>query len=294
MSPQLQYWKSQGAYFSYRHLRVFFRTDGQGEALLILHGYPFNSYDFKDLWPELTKRFYVVAPDMPGMGFSDKPADYSYAFEDHAEMYTALLQHLKVHRVHLLAHDLGNSVAQELLARQEAHNLPFEIASIAFLNGGLFTDVYQPRLIQILLSKSPPPVGKLISRMISARSVARATAEVFGPNTKPTPELQHDFWQILNYNDGKSLAWKIGRLVFTKEAHQTRWIGAMQQTNVPMCFINGPADPNSGLHMAMRYRELIPQPKVYLLSATIGHWPQLEAPDEVIQHLNRFYAKPGS
>lgn len=289
MSPQLQRWKTQGRIFRYRNHNLFFRNEGQGEALLIFHGYPFNTYDFKDVWPQLIERFHVIAPDMLGMGFSDKPADYDYSFQDHADMYTALLHELKVHRVHLLAHDLGNSVVQELLARSEAGVCPFEIASIAFLNGGLFTDVYRPRFIQLLLSKSPAPVGKLVSRLISQSSVSRATAEVFGPATKPSTELLDDFWDILNYHDGKSLAWKIGRLVFSKEPHQPRWIHAMQQTRVPMCFINGPADPNSGIHMARRYEQLIPQPRVILLSEQIGHWPQLEAPQEVLTALYKFW-----
>lgn len=56
----------------------------------------------------------------------------------------------------------------------------------------------------------------------------------------------------------------------------------MQTTEVPMCFINGPFDPNSGIHMANRYKELIPNPNVKLLNKEIGHWPQLEDPEGVL------------
>jgi pimeloyl-ACP methyl ester carboxylesterase len=51
-----------------------------------------------------------------------------------------------------------------------------------------------------------------------------------------------------------------------------------------MRLIDGPVDPNSGAHMARRYTEVIPEPDVVMLADHIGHWPQLEAPDEVLTH----------
>jgi pimeloyl-ACP methyl ester carboxylesterase len=288
MNTALANWKSKGQYFNYKSKSIFYIQEGEGSCLLIFHGYPYNSFDFKDLWSDLISNHQVIAPDMLGMGFSEKPANYNYNFEDHADMYTALLQYLNINEVEILAHDLGNSVVQELIARNQEKQNPFTIKSVAFLNGGLFMDVYKPRLIQRLLSQSPKPIGKLVSSLMSKKSVDKATSEVFGINTKPSKELLQEFWEILNYNNGKSIAYLIGRLVFDKAKYQARWISAMQQTKIPMCFINGPSDPNSGNHMAKRYEELIPNPNVILLSKNIGHWPQLEAPQQVLDAYTHF------
>jgi pimeloyl-ACP methyl ester carboxylesterase len=288
MSTQLAQWKSKGQYFKYKGRSVFYVREGEGSCLLVFHGYPYNSFDFKDVWTGLISKYHVILPDMLGMGFSDKPPDYDYSFEDHAEMYTALLLYFNISEVHILAHDLGDSVVQELIARDRDGKNSFVIKSIAFLNGGLFMDVYKPRLIQRLLSQSPKPIGKLLSKLMSKKSVDKATSEVFGANTKPSKELLQDFWDILNYNNGKSIAYLIGRLIFNKINYQDRWIAAMQQTKIPMCFINGPADPNSGIHMAKRYKELIPTPNVMLLAEQIGHWPQLEAPQQVLEAYEKF------
>ena len=288
MSTQLDQWKSKGNYFKYRDQSIFFIREGKGKCLLIFHGYPYSSFDFKDVWPALISKYHVIIPDMLGMGFSDKPSDYGYSFEDHADMYTALLQDFNISEIDILAHDLGDSVVQELIARDQDGKNPFVIKSIAFLNGGLFMDVYKPRLIQRLLSQSPKPVGKLLSRLMSKKSVEKATAEVFGVDTKPNKELLQDFWDILKYNNGKSIAYLIGRLIFDKADYQKRWIAAMQQTKIPLCFINGPADPNSGIHMAKRYSELILNANVILLSKNIGHWPQLEAPHQVLEAFDQF------
>jgi pimeloyl-ACP methyl ester carboxylesterase len=288
MNTALEKWKSKGHYFKYKDRSIFYIFEGKRPCLLIFHGYPYNSFDFKEVLSGLTSTHQVIVPDMLGMGFSDKPTDYHYSFEDHADMYTALLQHFKIAEVQILAHDLGNSVVQELIARDLENQNPFAIKSIAFLNGGLFMDVYKPRLIQRLLSQSPKPIGKLLSRLMSKQSVDKATAEVFGVNTKPSKELLQQFWEVLNYNNGKSIAYLIGRLVFDKVNYQARWITAMQKTEIPMCFIDGPADPNSGIHMAKRYEDLIPNPKVVLLTKNIGHWPQLEDPQQVIEAYTNF------
>jgi pimeloyl-ACP methyl ester carboxylesterase len=228
---------------------------------------------------------------MPGMGFSDKPEKHTYSFEEMADVYSTLLQELRITALHILSHDLGNSVVQELIARNEEGKNPFRIKSIAFLNGGLFSDVYRPRLIQVLLSKSPKPIGRLLSNLMTRNMVAKASSEVFGKNTKPSKQLLDDFWDILNYNNGKSIAYLLGRLIFEKDKYQQRWISAMQDTSIPMCFINGPADPNSGIHMVKRYRDIIPNPQIHLLSENIGHWPQIEAPEEVLSAFYSFHTK---
>lgn len=288
MNNELNTWLKRGFFFHFNSHKLFYIEEGQGDCLLIFHGYPYNGYDFVHLLPKLSKQFRVIIPDMLGMGFSDKPEDHIYSFEEMADIYASLLKSLNIKRVHILAHDLGNSVVQELIARDKEKKNAFSITSIAFLNGGLFVDVYKPRFIQILLSKSPAPVGRLFSSIMTKKMVSKATSEVFGPETKPTNALLDCFWDILNYNNGKSIAYLLGRLVFQKEKFQQRWISTMQQTTIPMCFINGPADPNSGIHMANRYKELIPNANVKMLPAHIGHWPQIEAPELVLEAYGQF------
>ena len=121
MDAELERWRAAGRYFDYLGFDIFYRVDGPpiGEApvLLAIHGYPFNSWDWSLIWPTLVERFTVIAPDMIGMGFSAKPVAYGYSVADHADVHEALLEHLNIDQCHVLAHDLGDSVGQELLAR---------------------------------------------------------------------------------------------------------------------------------------------------------------------------------
>ncbi|MGH3581424.1 MAG: alpha/beta fold hydrolase [Mycobacterium sp.] len=288
MDAELAQWKAAGKSFDYLGFEIFYRYEGSGPNLLLIHGYPFNSWDWAQIWPELTARFTVIAPDMIGMGFSDKPVRYGYSVPDHADMHEALLAHLGVESAHILAHDLGVSVGQELLARHERGDQVYgalRIHSITWLNGGLFVEAYEPRLMQKLLSRTP--LGDLISPLqgspLSRRLFDPTINEMFGVHTKPTPTMMDQFHEILDYKDGKRVTHKLGRFVNDRYVYRNRWVRAMRETSVSMRFIDGPADPNSGRHMAQRYSEIIPNPDVYLLADDIAHWPQIEAPAAVLE-----------
>ncbi len=287
MDAELERWKAAGQYFDYLGFDIFYRTEGNGPHLLLIHGYPFNTWDWAPLWDRLTERFTVVAPDMLGMGFSDKPVAYEYTVHDHADMHEALLAHLGVESAHILAHDIGDSVAQELLARREFSEQSYgalAIESITWLNGGLFNETYTPRLMQKVLSRTP--LGDILSPLqgssLSRRLIEPTINEMFGPDTKPSRRMLDLFHEILEYNDGKRVTHKVGRFVNDRYAHRNRWVRAMRQTDIPMRLIDGPIDPNSGRHMAQRYLEVIPDPDVVMLADNIGHWPQIEAPDAVL------------
>jgi pimeloyl-ACP methyl ester carboxylesterase len=289
MDAELARWLNAGKHFDYLGFDIFYRIEGSGPALLLIHGYPFNSFDWAPTWTTLTQRFTVIAPDMMGMGFSAKPVAYEYSVHDHADMHEALLAQLGIGNAHILAHDIGDSVGQELLARHEFGEHVYGalgIDSITWLNGGMFVETYTPRVAQKLMSRTP--LGDIVSRVqgspLSRRVMESTLREMFGPNTKPTPQMMDVFNQILDYNDGRRVLHKVGRFINDRYTHRNRWVRAMRETAVPMRLIDGPIDPNSGAHMARRYTEVIPQPDVVMLADDIGHWPQLEAPDDVLTH----------
>ena len=175
MDAELERWKAAGRYFDYLGFEVFYRNEGSGPPLLLIHGYPFNTWDWAPIWPTLTERFTVIAPDMLGMGFSDKPGAYEYSVPDHADMHEALLAHLGVTACHILAHDIGDSVGQEMLARHEFGQQSYgslRIESVTWLNGGLFNETYRPRLMQKVLSELRWATWQVTRRTCCCRSVS--------------------------------------------------------------------------------------------------------------------------
>ena len=135
---QLREWQQQGQFLSINDQQIFTRQAGdrKAPALLLIHGYPSASWDWEGMWHELTQHYFVVTLDMLGFGFSDKPKNVDYLISQQADIYEAVLQQFGVSHYHILAHDYGDTVAQELLARQLDGNSTLSINSVCFLNGG--------------------------------------------------------------------------------------------------------------------------------------------------------------
>lgn len=276
---RLQDWKDAGATFLYNGHSIFFRVGGSpgAEPLLLIHGFPTASWDWAALWPALTKRYRVYTLDMIGFGFSAKPTRYSYSLFDQADLFEAFLRQEGVTTYHALAHDYGDTVAQELLARQNETGDRPRLWSLALLNGGLFPETHRPLLTQRLLLS---PLGPLIAKLTTRKRFAASMQHIFGAHTQPEEAVIDAFWTLLQHNDGVRVMPKLIGYMEERKQHRSRWVGALQTAVIPIKLVNGSADPISGAHMAQRYRELVPDPDVTRLEG-IGHYPQCEAPQEV-------------
>jgi pimeloyl-ACP methyl ester carboxylesterase len=288
MSPQLLAWQQAGAFFQWQNHRIFYRSAGRGPHLLLLHGYPVSSYDWHRVWADLSEHFTLIAPDMLGMGFSDKPAHHPYSIAQHAQMHDALLAHLGIRSVAVVAYDLGVSVAQEMLALRATASLLPEIRAITFLNGGICPEAYRPRLIQKLLASS---LGDWLGPKIPQNMFNKTLRQLFGANTQPSPELLADFWALYIQGGGRAINHRVGRFWQDRLQQRDRLVNATLNARIPMRLINGAADPNSGWHMVMAFQRLHPTVPTLKLEGT-GHWPQIEQPQRVAQEIITHMLKP--
>jgi pimeloyl-ACP methyl ester carboxylesterase len=280
-------WRTRGLNFSFRGQTIRYWTAGQGEPLLLIHGFPTASWDWHYLWTPLAQRFRLIACDMLGFGDSAKPLHHDYSLLEQADLQQALLAHLQVEQpVHLLGHDYGGSVAQELLARH--HEGRAQIASCVFLNGGLFPERHRPLLIQkLLLSR----LGWLVGRSFGRDDLVRNVTQIYGPCTHPSESALDDYWSLIASNRGTRILHKLITYLPERVAHRERWVGALQADGVPLRLINGAVDPISGIHMLERYQELVPDANTVMLQG-IGHYPHTEAPVQVLRHYLAFREQP--
>jgi len=281
----LEQWQQGGKWFSYGGHAIFSRMAGQGDPLVLLHGFPTASWDWSRLWPMLAQHHQVLTLDMLGFGFSDKPRLYDYSIEDQADLFEGWITGLGLKSVSLFAHDYGSSVAQELLAREQEGVLPFRIQQVGFLNGALFPEVHSPLLIQKLLRS---PLGGLISLGMTRRTFERNLTRLFAPGRPPSTEDLDNFWHLLTYNNGRGILHRLIHFMEERRCHRNRWVGALQNATQPLRLISGVADPVSGAAMARRFRELIPQPNVVSLR-NVGHYPHFESAGEVYRAWRDFW-----
>jgi pimeloyl-ACP methyl ester carboxylesterase len=291
VAASLKDWREAGRTFDFRGRRVFYREAGTGDALLCIHGFPTASWDWHRVWPDLAARFRVIAPDMLGFGFSAKPRPHKYTIAEQADLHEALLASCGVTVTHVLAHDYGDTVAQELLARCEDRrrggHAGLVLRSVCFLNGGLFPETHRARAIQKLLAG---PLGPLLARLSNRRQFGHSFAAVFAEQTRPSESELDDFWKLMTSDDGHRIGHLLIHYIEERRRFRERWVGVLQHTRIPLRVVDGAVDPVSGAHMAARYRELVPHPDVVLLE-NVGHYPQVEAPAAVMRAYFDFLAR---
>lgn len=281
----LEDWQQGGKWFSYGGHAIFSRMAGQGDPLVLLHGFPTSSWDWNRLWPMLAQHHQVLTLDMLGFGFSDKPTLYAYSIEDQADLFEGWIAALGLKSVSLLAHDYGSSVAQELLAREQEGLLPFRLQQVCFLNGALFPEVHSPLLIQKLLRS---PLGSLVSLGLTRAMFERSFTRLFSSGHPPSKADLDDFWYLLTYNNGRGILHRLIHFMEERRCHRNRWVGALQNARQPLRLVSGLADPVSGAAMARRFRELLSEADVVGLRH-VGHYPHFETAGEVYRAWRDFW-----
>ena len=266
-------------------------TDKQ-QTILFIHGFPSASWDWHYQWKYLARDYPLLCADLLGFGLSAKPRKHRYSLLEQADIIEALLAERGVADYHVMAHDYGDSVAQELLYRQTQRlhdkcSLPqARLKSICFLNGGLFPACHRPLFTQRLLSSR---LGFLLVKYLKKRSLEKSFYKIFGNNTPPMqPEIDMT-WQLLQHNNGHLVIPDILRYIDERKAWSERWVSAMINAAIPLYFINGVQDPISGRHMLDHYIKVIPDAQTAVLD--VGHYPQLEAPDEVLRIYRAFLSR---
>jgi pimeloyl-ACP methyl ester carboxylesterase len=129
---------------SYKHVvvdghRIFYREAGPrtAPAILLLHGFPTSSHMFRNLIPALADRYRVVAPDLPGFGFSDAPdhKQFRYTFENLAKAINSFTQSISLEHFAIYVFDYGAPVGFRLAL---AH--PERITAIISQNGNAYVE----------------------------------------------------------------------------------------------------------------------------------------------------------
>ena len=282
MTISLKQWQQDASYFHFNGHNLFAIKAGQGTALLLIHGFPSSSFDWIELWPALSKHYQLHALDMLGFGLSEKPSEYNYSLKNSANQWQAYVQSQGLTEVSILAHDYGDTVLQELLARQLEGTLPFKISKACLLNGGIFPEATFPILMQkLLLSR----IGQLVARLSNFKRFAKSMRSICTRELSDAHLQAH--WQLLNNHHGRLQMPKIIQYIRERHQFRTRWLGALQNATIPLCLINGVDDSISGASIVKRWRELLPQSHVVELH-NVGHYPQWEDPEQVLLEVHKF------
>jgi pimeloyl-ACP methyl ester carboxylesterase len=281
LTPRVRAWQERGAAEQVAGHRIHvFRRDGEGPLLLLLHGFPSSSYDWRLLLDELPGPA-VLAYDCLGFGLSEKPRDHTYTLGGQADIAEELLAN---HQgpVFLVGHDMGTSVATELMARDLDGALRMNLVGGVLFNGSMIQGAASPTPAQRLLRG---PLGPVMARLSSERVFRHQFGSIFSPGHPLSDEEAADQWSLVVENGGHRLGHKLVSYMDERERHADRWYGALSNWPKPLHLVWGMLDPVATTKVLDGVRELRPQASLTPLD-DLGHYPQLEDPSRLAAALS--------
>jgi pimeloyl-ACP methyl ester carboxylesterase len=278
LSERVREWKQRGESAKFRGYEIHtFRQPGEGPLLLLLHGFPSSSYDWRLLLREEAERN-VLAFDFLGFGLSAKPPNHDYSLFWQADLTEELVRrHGDGRPVFVLAHDMGTSVANELMARDLEGKLEMELAGILLFNGSMVLERASPTPAQRALRSR---VGPLVARLSSERVFRHQLGSVFSAAHPLTDREGIDQWALVRYNGGRILGHRLVSYMDQREDHAGRWHGAIRDWPGELSLAWGLLDPVATTDVLAALRELRPGVPVTELPE-LAHYPQLEDPRQM-------------
>ncbi|MGI8460633.1 MAG: alpha/beta fold hydrolase [Solirubrobacterales bacterium] len=279
LTGRVEAWRESGAVEVVAGRRIFVRrreVEGSQEPLLLfLHGFPSSSYDWRPLLAELGEPRSLVF-DCLGFGLSEKPAGKDYSLFEQAAIAEELVG-ADAGPVVVVGHDMGTSVATELLARDIEGRLDFELAGMLLFNGSIVAELASLTLAQkILLSRA----GPLAARLSSERFFRQQLGGVFSGAHPLSDEEAEDQWALVCAGGGRKLGHHQVAYYRERIENAERWHGALGDWPGELHYAWGLKDPVATTVMLDAVHKIRPQAPVTELPE-LGHYPQLEDPPQI-------------
>lgn len=282
LTVRVEAWRDAGTSEEFHDHRVFVSARegrGEGPLLLLLHGFPSSSYDFRTLIPLLGDGP-LLAFDFLGFGLSDKPRKLDYSLFMQADLAERLAaRHFPGRDVVVVAHDMGTSVATELLARDIDGSGRLPLRAAILFNGSIVLDRASLTRGQRLLRSR---IGGLAGRLSSERFFRREFAALFSDAHPLSDEEAADQWSLICHRGGQRLGHRLIAYLDERVAHADRWHGAIRDWPGALSLAWGLRDPVATTAVLAALRDLRPGIPVTEL-AELGHYPQIEDPVQVAE-----------
>jgi pimeloyl-ACP methyl ester carboxylesterase len=260
---------------------IFYREAGSADAPVVLlpHGYPCSSYEFRNLMPALADRWRLLAPDYPGAGYSATPDDFDYSFDGYADFLDGFVRALGVERFALYLHDFGSPIGARL-----AIKAPERVVALIIQNGDIpYEDALGPKYAEIEKTWTLPPSE--MREKLGEAITEETFREEFLNDVRPDlaeripPDLWKLHWSLVTPRR-REIA--VGLIAGLKE--NRAWFpqhrAYLREHRPPTLIVWGPQDGYMPEKSARAYLRDLPDAELHLLDG--GHWLLETNLDEVV------------
>ncbi|HUJ80058.1 MAG TPA: alpha/beta fold hydrolase [Nitrospiria bacterium] len=281
--------ESNSIYFLYQgRIRIYYKEAGQGEPLILLHGFGETHATWEKLMPGLARHHRVISVDLKGAGYSDKPDDGRYRVADQAAIVEALADELHLQGVTLVGHSLGGGVAL-MTALQWRSSGDHRLQRLILIDSAGMSDK-PPRVIAELRW---PVFGPLMLYLANPTILVRQILS--GNYDDPSlvePRLVEAYARSMQSPGGRMALIMTARQVIPDQFPEL--IARYRTLDVPSLIIWCREDRILPFSDAEMFRKTLPRAMVRPLDHC-GHSPQEERPEETLLAIDSFLSTgPGS
>lgn len=274
-------------------VRIFYREcgDAHAPAVLLPHGYPCSSYEFRALLPALGDRWRLIAPDLPGFGYSDTPESFDYGFDGYSRMLEAFADRLQLARYAVYLHDYGSWIGLRLAMRR-----PERIAGLIIQNGDIYRDALGPKYAGLLeyFDDPTPQRRQALSDAVSEEGYREEFLNEVGEDV--AARIPPDLWKLhwaLTTPFRRRIALKLMEALQENMDWFPRYQAYLREHRPPTLIVWGPRDGYMPEISARAYLRDLPDAELHLFPDG-GHWLLETHLDKVVplmrDFLNRHHA----
>jgi pimeloyl-ACP methyl ester carboxylesterase len=280
---------------THRHITIgqvdtFYREAGPEGAPVVLlpHGYPCSSYEFRNLMPRLADRWRCLAPDYPGAGYSATPDDFDYSFDGYAGFLDNFVKTLGIDRFTLYLHDFGSPIGARL-----AIKAPERITALIIQNGDVpYADALGKKYAEIEHAWALP-AAEMRQRL--GEAVTETTfREEFMNDVRPDladlipPDLWKLHWSLITPKR-KKIAVELIAGLKENRAWFPHYRKYLSDHRPPTLIVWGPQDGYMPEKSGRAYLRDLPDAEIHMLDG--GHWLLETNLDEVVALVRDFLGR---
>lgn len=272
-------------------MRIFYREAGARDApvLLLPHGYPCSSFQFRRLMPALADQWRLVAPDFPGFGLSDTPeaGAFGYDFDAYAAFLADFRERLGIGRHAIWLHDYGSQIGLRLAIRE-----PARIAAVIIQNGDIYEDTLGPKYKAIQdFWRDPSPAHRAVLEEAVSEDGFRAEFVGEVPEAQAAlipPELWKLHWPLMDTPPRRELARRLMEGLKQNLAWFPRYQAWLREHQPPALIVWGPNDGYMPEASGRAYLRDLPRAELVMTDG--GHWLLETHLAQVVPVVRRFLA----
>lgn len=254
---------------------VHIEQAGAGEPVVLLHGFGASTYAWRKVMPGLAARFRVIAIDLNGFGYTQRPKDFeSYTREGQADLVLRVMDALGIDKAHLAGHSYGGGITIWLASRH-----PERVRSMVLVDSSAPTYANDRRNRLLGLR----PIASLALRaLLRPDSVRKSLLSSVYDDSLVTPELVREYYDRLRI-EGVLDAYVGLTAPVRKPPEPVR----LEAIDVPALVVWGSNDQLISVHAGSRAAQQFPNGELVVLERT-GHIPMEERPEELLQAMIPF------